>query len=130
MQTRPSTRRPMHRQGPRLRFSALLAVLAVLAVAIWGWRTEGFGLFSSDRAAQGSGRSPGGGSGTHPTHGTPGGSTQPSGSTGGSSGGSPAGGITTPGPINTKYPGLTTFRGNATRDYYGEGPVPTHPVVR
>jgi outer membrane protein assembly factor BamB len=37
--------------------------------------------------------------------------------------------ITTPGPINTAYPGLTTFRGNATRDYYGEGPLPTHPKI-
>ena len=36
----------------------------------------------------------------------------------------------TPGPINTAFPGVTTFRGNATRDYYGEGPVPMHPVIR
>ncbi|HEV8564956.1 MAG TPA: PQQ-binding-like beta-propeller repeat protein [Actinomycetota bacterium] len=35
-----------------------------------------------------------------------------------------------PGPINTKFRGLTTFRGNATRSYYGEGPVPSHPIVR
>lgn len=35
----------------------------------------------------------------------------------------------TPGPINTRFPGLTTFRGNATRDYYGEGPVPQHPRI-
>lgn len=35
----------------------------------------------------------------------------------------------TPGPINTAFPGLTTFRGNATRTYYGEGPVPRRPVV-
>ena len=35
----------------------------------------------------------------------------------------------TPGPINSAFPGLTTFRGNATRDYYGEGPLPTHPEV-
>ena len=34
------------------------------------------------------------------------------------------------GPINTRFLGLTTFRGNASRDYYGEGPVPMHPVVR
>jgi hypothetical protein len=33
-------------------------------------------------------------------------------------------------PINTTFPGLTTFRGNATRTYYGEGPVPTDPSVR
>jgi outer membrane protein assembly factor BamB len=35
-----------------------------------------------------------------------------------------------PGPINRRFAGLTTFRGNATRTYYGEGPVPSHPVVR
>src|SRR5207244_576628 len=28
------------------------------------------------------------------------------------------------GAINPKVPGLTTFRGNLTRTYYGEGPVP------
>src|SRR5438093_10520855 len=33
-------------------------------------------------------------------------------------------------PINTTFPGLTTFRGNATRTYYGEGPVPTDPTTR
>jgi outer membrane protein assembly factor BamB len=37
--------------------------------------------------------------------------------------------IPTPGPINTSFPGLTTFRGNASRDYYGEGPVPAHPRI-
>jgi outer membrane protein assembly factor BamB len=37
---------------------------------------------------------------------------------------------TIPGPINEAFPGLTTFRGNATRDYYGEGPVPTNPEVK
>ena len=31
--------------------------------------------------------------------------------------------------INTSFPGLTTFRGNASRSYYGEGPVPRRPVV-
>jgi hypothetical protein len=36
---------------------------------------------------------------------------------------------TTPGPINTKFPGLVTFRGNATRTYYGEGPLPKDPEV-
>jgi outer membrane protein assembly factor BamB len=36
----------------------------------------------------------------------------------------------TPGPINTAFPGITTFRGNATRSYYGEGPVPSDPVIR
>jgi hypothetical protein len=35
-----------------------------------------------------------------------------------------------PAPINTAFEGLTTFRGNATRDYYGDGPLPRHPTVR
>ena len=34
------------------------------------------------------------------------------------------------GPINTSFPGLTTFRGNASRDYYGEGPLPSDPAIR
>ena len=34
-----------------------------------------------------------------------------------------------PGPINTIVEGLTTFRGNASRSYYGEGPVPLDPVI-
>jgi outer membrane protein assembly factor BamB len=32
-------------------------------------------------------------------------------------------------PVNTVFEGLTTFRGNATRTYYGEGPVPLDPVI-
>jgi outer membrane protein assembly factor BamB len=34
-----------------------------------------------------------------------------------------------PEPINTEFEGLTTFRGNATRTYYGEGPIPTRPKI-
>ncbi len=34
-----------------------------------------------------------------------------------------------PSPINTGIEGLTTFRGNATRTYYGEGPVPRRPEI-
>jgi outer membrane protein assembly factor BamB len=33
------------------------------------------------------------------------------------------------GPINTAFEGLTTFRGNASRTYYGEGPVPSDPEI-
>jgi hypothetical protein len=32
-------------------------------------------------------------------------------------------------PINTAFEGITTFRGNATRTYYGEGPVPLDPMI-
>ena len=35
----------------------------------------------------------------------------------------------TPGPINTAFEGITTFRGNATRTYYGEGLIPRKPVI-
>jgi hypothetical protein len=35
----------------------------------------------------------------------------------------------TPGPINPRFPGLTTFRGNASRSYYGEGPLPQNPEI-
>jgi len=33
------------------------------------------------------------------------------------------------GPIQTAFAGLTMFRGNASRTYYGEGPVPSHPEI-
>ncbi len=32
-------------------------------------------------------------------------------------------------PINSAFEGLVTFRGNAARSYYGEGPVPLDPVI-
>ena len=38
--------------------------------------------------------------------------------------------VRTPKPANRSFEGLTTFRGNATRSYYGEGPVPLDPEVR
>ncbi|HEY6568297.1 MAG TPA: PQQ-binding-like beta-propeller repeat protein [Actinomycetota bacterium] len=40
------------------------------------------------------------------------------------------GAVKTPRPINEAVEGITTFRGNATRSYYGEGPVPRQPQVR
>jgi outer membrane protein assembly factor BamB len=33
------------------------------------------------------------------------------------------------GAINPDVPGITTFRGNLTRSYYGEGPVPQRPRI-
>jgi hypothetical protein len=35
----------------------------------------------------------------------------------------------TRGAINPRVPGITTFRGNLTRSYYGEGPLPQRPRV-
>ncbi|MGH2685109.1 MAG: hypothetical protein ACRDJP_06560, partial [Actinomycetota bacterium] len=37
--------------------------------------------------------------------------------------------VPTPEPINQAVEGLTTFRGNATRTYYGEGPLPKRPEI-
>ncbi len=34
-----------------------------------------------------------------------------------------------PEPANTTFDGITTFRGNASRSYYGQGPVPTDPRI-
>src|SRR2546427_12681664 len=42
----------------------------------------------------------------------------------------PAGPVATPAPANSDFPGLTTFRGNDSRSYYGEGPVPSAPTIR
>ncbi len=44
--------------------------------------------------------------------------------------GAGSGPVKTPPPINRSFEGLTTFRGNASRSYYGEGPVPLDPVIR
>ena len=33
------------------------------------------------------------------------------------------------GPIHPEHPGITTFRGNLTRSYYGEGPLPQRPRI-
>jgi hypothetical protein len=38
--------------------------------------------------------------------------------------------VPTAAPINSTFAGLTTFRGNASRSYMGEGPVPSSPQVR
>ena len=51
---------------------------------------------------------------------------------GGSTGAAPPASVSvrTPKPANRAVRGVTTFRGNATRSYYGRGPVPLDPVVR
>jgi outer membrane protein assembly factor BamB len=42
----------------------------------------------------------------------------------------PPGDVKTPPPANRSFEGLTTFRGNDSRSYYGVGPVPQDPVIR
>lgn len=46
-----------------------------------------------------------------------------------STGGAQASTASPKGAINARHPGITTFRGNLTRTYYGEGPVPRRPKI-
>jgi hypothetical protein len=98
------TTRERPRRSPRspISFPQFLLAIVVLIVAIVGWRAV---------AAPPSPRVSHGGT-AESSLGIPPASLPP-----------------TPGPINTSFPGITTFRGNATRDWYGEGPVPSHPQV-
>ena len=107
---------PAHRPQPKVPFAVVLLALVLLAGVAY-LITSGGGRKAGDNA-------------TGPT------STPPP-SSAGSPGTTPspvshidAAGVYTPGPIDPSHPGLRTFRGNYSRDYYGEGPVPNHPVVR
>lgn len=107
-----------HRRQPKVPFAAVLLLLVFVAVVAY-LATAGGGLPAGDRA---------GGPSSHPST-----SGSPSGSLGAGVTPSPqvdAAGVSTPGPIDPTHPGLRTFRGNYSRDYYGEGPVPNHPVIR
>ncbi|MFN8232080.1 MAG: PQQ-binding-like beta-propeller repeat protein [Actinomycetota bacterium] len=108
-----------HAVRSRIPFPALLAVLVVLLiVAVVVQANLG--------DAEG-----GGGSAAGPSSDGGSGSVTPSApASGGTTPSQTPSGTPTPGPINTAFPGITTFRGNATRTYYGEGPVPRDPVIR
>jgi hypothetical protein len=113
----PPRRPPSHRPRPHYGFRRLVALLLLVSVGALVWRSGVVGslLGSDDGTTAGKqGSAPtSSGKGSKPTTGT---SAAPSSSP-------------TSGPINTKFPGLTTFRGNATRSYYGEGPLPKHPEI-
>lgn len=94
-----------------------MVVLALTLAGLVGWRA---GLF--ERAA-GSGASPSPRASVSPPV-APSPSLSPSPPTSPSPPPEPS-----PQPINTAFEGLTTFRGNATRSYYGRGPVPQAPEV-
>lgn len=114
--------RPAGRGAPAP-FVAVLVLLAAGSAAAVAWRA---GLLTgaeeaapppaeSPRAPAGSPPAPAPPSPT-PAPGTPEGEGEPR---------EPRG----PEPINRGVEGLTTFRGNASRTYYGEGPVPARPQV-
>src|SRR6266542_3527135 len=104
---RPPSHRP---ERPNYALRRLVAGLILLVAVLVMWRSVAAVVGSGSKRS------------TRPT-GQPSASSHPSTSprqpaqpSTGPSGGFPP----TPGPINTAFPGLTTFRGNATRSYYGE----------
>ncbi len=97
----------------------MLAALAVLMIGLGGWRFGWFGVAADSRPAASS-RSPLIPQAPRPASPlTPSASPSPS----------PSPEEPSPEPINAGFPGLTTFRGNATRTYHGEGPAPKDPEV-
>jgi outer membrane protein assembly factor BamB len=106
------------RRRTRLTFAGLVVILAAINGALAVWRfTEAVG---NDRVR--SQPSP-------PLIGEEGPGVGEEPGTGGATA-SPDPGPRGPQPINRAFPGLTTFRGNATRTYYGQGPVPRRPQVK
>ena len=104
---RREARRRARRQAVRVRRAVAVLVIALLGIGIWQL-TSAFG--NSDTADTA------GKAARHPAHKT-------------TAAGQPRQTATATtaqprGAINPKVPGLTTFRGNLTRTYYGEGPVP------
>ncbi|HYT29626.1 MAG TPA: hypothetical protein VEN82_02520, partial [Actinomycetota bacterium] len=118
----PSTARrgrARHRSPSPVGFTRFVAAAAVVLVVAVAWRSGVLGSLIGSKGTSSSASSPSPGRGavtsapatpSHPSH-------------------PPSTAAATPGPINTSFPGLTTFRGNATRDYYGAGPVPKHPTI-
>jgi outer membrane protein assembly factor BamB len=108
-----SERLAERRRRTRLSFTAFLTGLAVVTIGAASWRFHLFDFADSSQTVARDRRPESiGGSPESPL---PGPTITPE----------PAGA----GPINTTFAGLTTFRGNETRTYYGEGPVPRRPKV-
>jgi hypothetical protein len=107
--------RGRHAARSRAPLGLLVASVAVAAVVAGGvvWRvTTGGG---GDPAASGT---PSAGTSPSPSVSTPTPTPSPSPSP-----------EPSPLPANTTFGGITTFRGNATRTYYGQGPVPADPRI-
>lgn len=106
-------RRGRHAPRSPVPFGAVALVLALVGGAVVVWRLDPWAGHAIGPVWTGGGP-------------VPSASPSPSPSGSPSPGSSPA---ASPEPINTAFPGITTFRGNATRSYYGRGPVPMDPVV-
>jgi hypothetical protein len=108
----PMAPRGRHAAGPRVPFVALVAAVAIVLAVGVAWRV---GAFEGSEGAPVVTGSP-----------DPTGAPSPSPSPSPSPEPSPE---PSPRPINRTFDGITTFRGNATRTYYGSGPVPEDPKI-
>jgi len=126
---------PRHAAPARFPFRVLVLVLILIAGVVVAAKALGGGDHADHKAdptTQGPGSPDGNGTSNGKGNGN-GESTGPN-SPDATTGADPSPSETdddasTPGPLNTKFPGLVTFRGNATRTYYGEGPLPKHPEI-
>jgi outer membrane protein assembly factor BamB len=114
-----SRRRGRHAARSRIPFAALVGALVVVVAVLGAVRFGVFAREDGDGAAPSPSASP---AGAASPSATPTANPSPTESP------TPAE-TPTPGPINTSFEGMTTFRGNATRSWYGQGPVPRNPKV-
>jgi len=118
----PSDRPPGHRRRPRYGYRRLVALLVVFTLGAVVWRSGVVdSLFDNSKRSESAGTKS---LGSKPSQAR--GTTQAPAQ---SPSAVPPTTAATAGPINTKFPGLTTFRGNASRSYYGEGPLPQDPTI-
>ncbi|MEX2406932.1 MAG: hypothetical protein WD834_06295, partial [Actinomycetota bacterium] len=113
----PPRSRAHHASRSRVPFALVVAGLVVVLAGLLVWRLDVFDPDGVPGAAASQGKEP-----------TPTGSPVPSASPSAAPSATPSP-PPTPGPINTAFAGMTTFRGNATRSWYGAGPVPEDPRI-
>ena len=107
------SRRGRHAARSRIPYAAVIVVVAVAGAGIVAARLGAF-----ERGSAGASPSPSARPSPTAAPSTPSPSPSPSPSP-----------TPSPEPINTTFAGMTTFRGNATRSWYGDGPVPRDPEV-
>ena len=95
----------------------------VVAVAVGLWLTSGE---DGTATVGGTSTTAAGGGATSTTVGAPTSTTASTGATTSTTTVDPA---VFYGPINTSFPGIVMFRGNGSRTFYGEGPLPSAPSV-
>jgi hypothetical protein len=120
LESPPRARPPSHRRGPRYGYRRLVALLLLFTLAVVVWRTGVVdSLFGGNERSESSASAP-------PRSDR---SAAPTDASTQAPTAQPATAGATPGPINTKFAGLTTFRGNASRSNYGLGPIPQNPDI-